>query len=184
MFPDTTVLINFALVGEMSLLERLVAGNGSWCGTVASECQDQSAKQGLPQMTRARDIFGEPLRLETPAEWVDYRLNQDFFRQASDKPEATHAGESETLAILTSRRIKSVVVSDDGAVPQRLADLDLHPIVQATTSWHFFRVAYWKSHISETRFWEIRRVLLAHGRGCPDYVRDPAKFAVWITPQS
>ncbi|WP_297742272.1 hypothetical protein [uncultured Tessaracoccus sp.] len=87
-FPDTTVLVNFALVGEMSLLERLVAGNGRWRDTVANECQDQSKKQGLPQMRRADDIFGKPWRLNTQAEWVDYRLNQDFFRQASDNHEA------------------------------------------------------------------------------------------------
>ncbi|WP_297746447.1 hypothetical protein [uncultured Tessaracoccus sp.] len=141
-FPDTTVLVNFALVNEMSLLERLVGGNGRWCDTVASECQDQSKKQGLPQMRRADDISG------------------------------------------LSRVIKSLVVADDKAVPQRLADLDLHPTIQSTTSWHLFRVAHWKGYINRERFGEIRRVLLAHGRGCPDDVRDPAKFAVWITPPS
>lgn len=181
-FPDTTVLINFALVNEMPLLGRLVAGNGSWCGTVASECDDQASKQGLPQMRDAHSIFGEPLRLETPAEFVNFRLNQDYFRQASDNPEATHAGESETLAILTSRNIKSVVVSDDGGVPLRLVSLNVHPAIQAATSWHFFRVAYWKGHITEARFWEIRRILLENGRGCPDEVRDPRLFAVWIRP--
>ena len=137
-FPDTTVLINFALVDEMPLLGQLVANNGSWCGTVASECDDQASKQGLPHMRDAHDIFGEPLRLETPAEFVNFRLNQDFFRQASTNPDATHAGESETLAILTSRSIKSVVVSDDEGVPLRLANLDVSPTIQATTSWHFF----------------------------------------------
>ena len=112
-FPDTTVLINFALVDEMPLLGQLVANNGSWCGTVASECDDQASKQGLPHMRDAHDIFSEPLRLETPAEFVNFRLNQDFFRQASTNPDATHAGESETLAILTSRSIKSVVAGDE-----------------------------------------------------------------------
>jgi hypothetical protein len=181
-FPDTTVLINFALVDEMPLLGQLVANNGSWCGTVASECDDQASKQGLPHMRDAHDIFGEPLRLETPAEFVNFRLNQDFFRQASTNPDATHAGESETLAILTSRSIKSVVVSDDEGVPLRLANLDVSPTIQVTTSWHFFRVAYWKGHITETRLWEIRHILLDKKRGCPDEVRDRARFADWIKP--
>lgn len=179
-FPDTTVLINFALVDEMSLLESLVAGNGCWCGSVASECDDQAAKQGLPQMRKAHDIFGPPLLMETRAEYLNFALNQNFFREASNNPDATHAGESETLAILTSRSIKSVVVSDDGGVPLRLADLNMYPTIQATTSWHFFRVAYWKGHISEARLGEIRRVLLAHGRACPPEVRDPRRFASWI----
>ena len=181
-FPDTTVLINFALVDEMALLERLVAGNGSWCGTVASECHDQASKQGLPQMLDAHDIFGTPLLLETRVEFVDFKVNQSFFREVSENPDATHAGESETLAILTSRRIKSVVVSDDGGVPLRLAALKMQPTIQATTSWHFFRVAYWKGHISETRLWDIRRVLLAHRRACPPEVLDSARFASWIRP--
>lgn len=179
-FPDTTALINFALVDEMPLLKRLVAENGSWCGTVASECDDQAAKQGLPQMREAHAIFGTPLRLETPAEYLDYKLNQNFFRQASSDPSATHAGESETLAILTSRRIKSVVVSDDGSVPIRLDALNMHPTIQATTSWHFFRVAYWKGHISEARLREIRATLLEHRRACPQEVRDAGRFARWI----
>ena len=183
-FPDTTVLVNFALVDEMSLLALLVGENGCWCGTVASECDDQASKQGLPRMREAHQVFGEPLRMQTQREFIDFRLNQDFFRQASSNPEATHAGESETLAIISARSIKSLVVSDDGAVALRLANLELDPTVQATTSWHFFRVAYWKGHISEARFWEIRRVLLEHQRGCPDDVRDPAKFTVWITRPS
>lgn len=133
-------------------------------------------------MRQAHGIFGEPLRLETQGEFVNFRLNQDFFRQASSNPEATHAGEAETLAILTSRGIKAVVVSDDAAVPLRLSNLDLHPIVQSTTSWHLFRVAFWKGHISEARFWEIRRVLLDNQRGCPEDVRCASKFAAWITP--
>ena len=113
---------------------------------------------------------------------MNFRLNQDFFRQASTNPDATHAGEAETLAILTSRSIKSVVVSDDKGVPRRLANLDVSPTIQVTTSWHFFRVAYWKGHITETRLWEIRHILLDKKRGCPDEVRDRARFADWIKP--
>lgn len=181
-FPDTTVLVNFALVDGMPLLAHLVGGNGSWCGTVASECDDQASKQGLSRMREAHNIFGEPLRLETQREFVDFRVNQDFFRQASINPEATHAGESETLAILSARSIKSVVVSDDRAVPLRLANLNLNPIVQATTSWHLFRVAYWKEQITEKHFREIRSILLENQRGCPDEVFHPTKFSAWIEP--
>lgn len=133
-------------------------------------------------MRDAHDIFGEPLLLETREEFMNFRLNQDFFRQASTNPDATHAGESETLAILTSRSIKSVVISDDEGVPLRLANLNVSPTIQAATSWHLFRAAYRKGHITETRLWEIRRILLGKKRGCPDEVRDRARFAEWIKP--
>lgn len=179
-FPDTTVLINFGLVEEMPLLDTLVAGNGSWSATVASECDDQAVKLNLPRMSEAHTIFGQPLRLVTQAEYLDFRLNQDYFRQASSDPSASHAGESETLAILTSRSIKSVLVSDDTGVPLRIASLDVHPTIQTTTSWHFFRIAHWKGHITEARLWEIRSILLAKGRGCPIEVRKQARFAQWV----
>jgi hypothetical protein len=38
-FPDNTVLVNFALISRMDLLERLANGHGAWCGTVAAECR-------------------------------------------------------------------------------------------------------------------------------------------------
>lgn len=180
MFPDTTVLINFALVDEMRLLETLVAGNGSWSGSVASECDDQAEKQGLPKMLDAHQIFGEPLLLESQAEHVNLKLNQIFFRQAATNSSATHLGESETLAIVTTRQIASLVVSDDRGVADRIADLDATPTVQTTTSWHLFRIALWKRHITEDRLRQIRSTLLQHGRGCPAEVRNEASFTYWI----
>lgn len=154
-FPDTTAIINFALVDEMPLLERLVGANGSWCATVASECDDQARKQGLPQMRDAHRIFGQPLRLQTPSEWVDFRANQTFFRQASRGVDASHAGESEMLAILAGRTIKSLVVSDESGVARRLAVLGMTAIIQSATSWEQFRVALVKGLIAEEWFWTI-----------------------------
>jgi hypothetical protein len=42
MFPDNTVLINFAIITRMDLLSRLANGNGRWCATVAAECVESS----------------------------------------------------------------------------------------------------------------------------------------------
>ena len=60
LFPDNTVLINFAIIDRMDLLERLANGNGRWCATVASECDLSARKPGLSALADARGIFGSP----------------------------------------------------------------------------------------------------------------------------
>ena len=181
-FPDTTVLINFGLIDEMALLGRLVEGKAAWCATVAGECDDQADKWQLPQMRSAHAIFGEPLRLATGAEFAEFRSHQQFFRQASSNPAATHAGESEMLAILGTRCITSVVITDDGAVAVRVASLGMGSTIQVATSWQLLRIALWNGHLTRARIWEIRRILLGRGRAAPPEVRDATTFATWIEP--
>jgi len=179
-FPDTTVLINFGLIDAMDLLATLVDGMGAWSASVASECDDQSDRWGLPCMLKAHDIFGEPLRLKTQAEYLDYRANKDFFTSASNNSAATHEGESETLAIITSRCLNSLVVSDDGSVHTRVISYTMGGVVQTCTTWDMLRVAYWKGYITEGSFWAMRRTLLDNDRAHPPVVHDPDEFAKWI----
>jgi hypothetical protein len=61
MFPDNTVLINFAIINRMDLLEKLANGNGQWCATVATECAESAGYPGLAALSAADGIFGEPL---------------------------------------------------------------------------------------------------------------------------
>ena len=58
MFPDNTVLINFAIINRMDLLEKLANGNGQWCATVAGECSESAKYPGLAALSAAEDIFG------------------------------------------------------------------------------------------------------------------------------
>jgi hypothetical protein len=60
-FPDNTVLVNFALINRMDLLERLTNGHGTWCGTVAAECRNSAKIPELAAMEAAGQIFGTPL---------------------------------------------------------------------------------------------------------------------------
>jgi hypothetical protein len=53
-FPDNTVLVNFALINRMDLLERLTNGHGTWCGTVAAEWRNSAKIAELAAMTGAR----------------------------------------------------------------------------------------------------------------------------------
>jgi hypothetical protein len=72
MFPDNTVLINFAIINRMELLEKLANGNGQWCATVAGECAESAGYPGLAALSAAEDIFGEPLYPNAHRkEWID-----------------------------------------------------------------------------------------------------------------
>lgn len=76
MFPDNTVLINFAIINRMDLLERLANGNGRWCATVRTECAESARQPGLAALDGVAEIFGEPLYPDE-AEHQDVRVLRD-----------------------------------------------------------------------------------------------------------
>jgi len=55
-FPDNTVLINFALINRMDLLGRLANGNGRWCATIAAECAESAKRPELAALQGAAEI--------------------------------------------------------------------------------------------------------------------------------
>src|SRR5258708_39873638 len=60
MFPDNTVLSNFAIINRIDLLSRLANGNGRWCATggVARRCHG-SAVGPCPAFGRC--LLSQPL---------------------------------------------------------------------------------------------------------------------------
>src|SRR6185312_1176366 len=102
MFPDNTVLVNFAIINRIDLLERLANGNGRWCATVATECAESATRPELATLTGAREIFGEPL-FPDAAEHQDVRLLRDQLASPGDPP-TRHLGEAETIAIIVRRQ--------------------------------------------------------------------------------
>jgi hypothetical protein len=73
LFPDNTVLVNFALINRMDLLERLSNGQGRWCASVASECHASAREPSLAALADADAIFGQPLS-PAIAELIDAKL--------------------------------------------------------------------------------------------------------------
>ncbi|MEL4503660.1 hypothetical protein AAEX63_02000 [Luteococcus sp. H138] len=183
-FPDTTVLVNFALIDRMDLLEQIVNGRGTWCGTVSEECARRAERMELPEMLRSTQIFGEPVRLVTRAEFDDYQLNLDWFASVSTDPNAGHEGESETLAIMINRKESGLMVTDDTSVPKRVEVLQAQQRISVCTTWDLLRIALWRGQIEETDFWAYRRTLLGNKRGCPNHVRRAELCAAWIKRSS
>jgi hypothetical protein len=115
LFPDNTVLVNFAIMSRMDLLARLANGNGQWCATVARECARSARVAGLAALNDAGSIFGEPL-LPNAVELQDARIMRDQLASPGDSRTA-HLGEAETLAIITRRQLVCFFVTDDRKRP-------------------------------------------------------------------
>lgn len=110
-FADNTVLVNFAHIGRVDLLELMANGGAHWTRTVAQECAASAVVPGLTALTGVPAFFAEP---ESPqgAEWVDLQSIRDRLSRPGDSPKA-HLGEAETLAIMARRFQDFLFVTDD-----------------------------------------------------------------------
>jgi predicted nucleic acid-binding protein len=174
LFPDNTVLINFAIISRMDLLERLANGNGRWCATVSIECNESSRHTGLSALTDAWDIFGEPLYPDR-IEHQDTQLLRAELASPGD-PARQHLGEAETLAIMLRRNVKGFFVTDDGEAT-RLATTNGVPVV---TTWRLLLVAGRKGWVDADTLWGYVQTLRRQGRGTPPGVHDRASFEKWF----
>jgi predicted nucleic acid-binding protein len=135
MFPDNTVLINFAIINRMDLLERLANGNGRWCATVATECAESAKRPELAALDGAGELFGEPL-FPDEAEHQDVRVLRDQLAGPGDLP-TQHLGEAETLAIIVRRKLSCFFATDDRGA----ARLATKNGIGVADTWHLLKVA-------------------------------------------
>ncbi|GIZ97553.1 hypothetical protein TTY48_21650 [Tsukamurella sp. TY48] len=176
LFPDNTVLINFAHIDRMDLLAQIVGDRGSWCQTVSEECDRHSARHDLPQMTQAHEIFGVPLVPADRREHVTVQRYRDMLRSAGQG--LTHnLGEAETLALIECRGLAAVLVTDDGPVGR----LDLGGTPAITGTWGLLRMAYRMQLVSDDELWSYSRTLHREERHTPPTGPfDRGKFNEWL----
>lgn len=172
-FPDTTVLVNFGILDNFALLDRLMGGSGRWCATVAMEC-DESVRY-WPPMTAAASIFGEPL-LPTAAEHVDIKVLRTQMASPGDPPHQ-HLGEAETIAIISSRNLaqQSIFVTDDRGA----AGFAGREKIQTVTTWDLIRLACRANLLTDQDGWTAAKLLKQEGRGWPPCGRALADFVAW-----
>lgn len=129
-FADNTALINFCLINRLDLLERLMNGRGAWTATVQIECEESARYPGCGALNSVHEFLGEPYAPETDEERRAVEEMWEFLREPGDGPER-HLGEAETVALVTSRSLTAIIVTDDtGAM--RLARR--HDVTVATTA--------------------------------------------------
>lgn len=175
MFPDNTVLTNFALINRMDLLGRLANGNGRWCATVAAECRESAKLPELAAMGEAAEIFGDPLYPDQ-AEHQDVRVIRDQLACPGDPP-SKHLGEAETIAIAVRRRFNCFFVTDDTGVA-RLASQNG---VKVADTWKLLSVAYRTGWLDADTLWGYVLTIERHGRGAPPRVWSRESFDKWLT---
>ncbi|WP_063895245.1 hypothetical protein [Streptomyces sp. Root369] len=100
LFPDNTVLCNFAAVERLDLLRAVLAGRGKWTAAVSREAR-KSAEQ-LPALhdLRQQGWLGEAIRVTAPddVENVGHLRTAVFGGQADRYLQ--HLGEAETCHII------------------------------------------------------------------------------------
>jgi predicted nucleic acid-binding protein len=175
LFPDNTVLVNFAIISRLDLLSRLAHGNGQWCATVARECAQSAKHPGLAALAGAGEIFGEPLYPDA-AELQDATILRDELAGPGDTRYA-HLGEAETLAIIIRRRPVCFFVTDDQDA-KRLAARHHVPVV---STWRLLLVAYKTSWVDADTLWGYVQTLRGQRRGAPDGVTDRPSFDKWVS---
>jgi predicted nucleic acid-binding protein len=174
LFPDNTVLVNFALISRMDLLSRLANGNGRWCATVASECNASSSVPGLAELVEAESIFGAPWYPEG-AEYVDTLALRQELASPGDAARK-HLGEAETLAIMVRRNVHGFFVTDD-ADATRLASRNG---VSVVSTWRLLLVAGRLGWVDRDTLWGYVQTLRRLKRGSPPGVSDRASFDKWL----
>ena len=176
LFPDNTVLINFAIINRIDLLERVTNGRGQWCATVAFECARSARVPGLEALAKVPDIFGAPWYPETGAERLDVQSLRLELAQPGDRSDQ-HLGEAETLAIIMRRSVDGFFVTDDGEAT-RLARKNN---VMVVSTWDLMRVAARTSLVDHDTLWGYLLTLRSEKRGSPRLVTDRPSFDRWLT---
>ncbi|ADP83411.1 hypothetical protein [Pseudofrankia inefficax] len=174
LFPDNTVLINFAVIDRMDLLGRLANDNGRWCPTVAAECAASGRLPDLGALAHAREIFGAPLA-PTPAELRDAQLLRAQLAKPGDHPHK-HLGEAETVAIMTRRDVDGFFVTDDNEAA-RLATRHGIPVIR---TWQLLRLTVRAGWAEADTVWSYVQLLRARQRGGPPGVTDRPSFDKWL----
>jgi hypothetical protein len=173
-FPDNTALVTFTLMGRQDLLVALLAGRGRWTVTIAGECRRSSMEPGLGEMSAFAEALGEPL-IPSPAERTDTQMYRNRLAIAGD-PETRHLGEAETIAVVTSRGLSAVFVTDD----HRARQLASSARVTSATSLDLLRISVRTKMLSEDALMALLQLLAQQTRYLSGAPRNRAEMKRWL----
>jgi len=99
-FPDNTVLCNFAAVGRLDLLQSVLLGNGRWTEAVAYEVQRSTRIHSDLATIAPGGWLGDPIEVVENADTAQVeRIRRAVFGGTEDQP-LQHLGEAQTCHIL------------------------------------------------------------------------------------
>ena len=175
LFPDNTVLINFAILKRIDLLDHLLHNQGAWCASVSAECARSAKEPGLEALRDVPDVLGVPLIPQNRLEHLDTRTFRDGLARPGDGP-LQHLGEAETLAIITRRGLDGVFVTDDREAA-RLAGTHHVPVAN---TWHLLGAAGRVGLVDADTLWGYVQTLRSARRGRPPEVTDRPSLDKWL----
>lgn len=161
LFPDNTVLVNFALVGRVDLFGELVDGRGAWTHTVAEECGRSAREVGLESLARMPDLLGQPL-VASRQERTDALVLRQRLTSPGDA-DRKHYGEAECLAIILGREQPAAFVTDDMGARRLSRTLG----VTTYSTWDLVRLAVRVTKLDDFAGWDMVQVLRAATRHVP-----------------
>ena len=173
MFPDNTVLVNFALINRVALLGTMFP-NKNWCATVKGECAQSARVPGLADLRNAPGVFGAALYPDR-VEHVDAQTIREAMASPGDGPHK-HLGEAETIAIVSRRGISALFVTDDHSAKTAAEKAGITVI----DTWRVFRFAYKKGLLTADEVWADCLTLSKVGRGWPRCGNSRAAFDAWL----
>lgn len=115
LFPDNTVLCNFAAVHRPDLLRAFLRDRGRWTAAVAAEAQRSSARLPALRSLLVEGWLGEPIDVDEEADTRAVEvIRTRIFGGSVHKP-TQHLGEAQTCHIVAtwSDFFGSVWISDD-----------------------------------------------------------------------
>lgn len=162
-FADNTALVNFGTIRRIDLLERLLNNRGTWTATIAIECAASSAYPGLDQLEDVPRILGDPLSLATDEETAEMVAIRERLRIPGDGPHK-HLGEAESLAIISTRSLSAVLVTDDTGARREARRIGVSTVSTASLLVLAARVAF----IRPQECWDFLEELTAAKKFLPD----------------
>lgn len=100
LFPDNTVLCNFASVNRLDLLRSVLDGRGRWTEAVAYEAHRSAAYLPPLGSVPAEGWLGEPVEVTDPGDIAAIaRVRRFVFGGTDDKP-LRHLGEAQTCHLI------------------------------------------------------------------------------------
>lgn len=112
-FPDTSVGVNFAVIGKISLLVGWLRDRGAMCDAVWLEMVDNT--KNLPEIGALVDSLSDAIELTSNEERRAEQVRLNSFGGSAAKPRQ-HLGEAHTLTLMINRPEyrDSTWLSDDG----------------------------------------------------------------------
>jgi len=99
-FPDNTVLCNFAAGDSLYLLKRVLDGAGRWTEAVAREARRSSHYWPALQSLPGAGWLGEPIIIDEPEDILEVERIRRFVLGSDQRKPRKNLGEAQTLHVI------------------------------------------------------------------------------------